>query len=552
MQLKKLRNFLLGFSLIATGHYASAQIKVFEGEYLYKKSVAAGELGSLSQDNSLSVKLLKRPSSSVGIYSDQSNVVDFDPSDTTCANLISSGEASFCEPNFYVSTSALPNDPALSELYGLSLMGASSAWNVSTGGSDVVVAVIDTGVDYRHPDLASNIWTNPGEIAGNGIDDDANGWVDDVHGINTFAASGDPLDDNGHGTHVSGTIGATGNNAFGVVGVNWNVRIMGLKFLSSGGGGSIFGAIQAIDYMIDAKRRYGLNLQVSNNSWGGAGYSKALEDAIGRANEAGIVFVAAAGNEANNNDVLPSYPANYNIANVVSVAAIDSAQSLAFFSNYGSVVDIAAAGVSILSTLPNATYGKLSGTSMAAPQVAGALALLVSASPSLGVAGLINRLYSTATPISGLAGKVSTSAMLNVAGMLGTNSSPLPSPQPAEPVVAKLSLKTSDGSSQINPGDGLKISVTARSTVSQIPVEMFLNNKKCEQAKVVSLSAGVNRFKARVGSLATGIKKFSIRVGDAKASKSISTPRVRSGISTRKVSARNLKATCGRISRSIR
>ena len=536
-----------GFLVLTSAISADAQVKVIKGEYLLRSS--SSELGTLSQSP---VELFKKHDSELGISSVEPEVVDFDTEDSTCSNLILSGQASFCEPNYYVEASAVSNDPLSSQLYGLSLMGAQKAWDRSTGSSNVVVAIIDTGVDYNHPDLAANIWTNPGEIAGNGIDDDGNGWIDDVHGINAYAGSGNPLDDNGHGTHVSGTIGATGNNSLGVVGVNWNVRIMGLKFLGSGGGGSIFGAIQAINYMIDAKNRYGLNLKVANNSWGGAGYSKALEDAISKANDAGIIFVAAAGNESTNNDILPSYPANYNLPNVVSVAAIDSAQSLAFFSNYGSIVDIAAPGVAILSTLPNSNYGSLSGTSMATPHVSGALALLAAYDSSLSINSMIDRLYSTATPVAGLSGKIRTGAMLNVAGMLGAPSTPVVEPQPIGSVVSRLSLRTGDGSVAINPGDALKISVTSRADVNEVAMEIFLNNKKCQQAKVVSLSSGVNKFQAKVGSLAEGIKNLSIQVGDRKARKNISVRRSTRSVSTKKVSSRSLNVTCSRIAKTIR
>ena len=191
---------------------------------------------------------------------------------------------------------------------------APDAWNISTGSQSVVVAVIDTGVDYTHPDLAANIWTNPGEIAGNGRDDDGNGFVDDVHGYDFAEHDGDPMDDNGHGTHVAGTIAAVGNNGLGVAGVNWSASIMPLKFLNSQGPGYLSDAIRAINYATMERTRYGVNVRVMNNSWGGGGFSSAMQTAIQAASDAGILFVAAAGNSGTNNDASPHYPANYTLA----------------------------------------------------------------------------------------------------------------------------------------------------------------------------------------------------------------------------------------------
>ena len=221
--------------------------------------------------------------------------------------------------------------------------------------ANVLVGVIDTGVDYNHPDLAANIWTNPGEIAGNGIDDDGNGYIDDVHGYDFVNNDGDPMDDNGHGTHFSGTIGGVGNNGIGVAGVNWNVKIMALKFLDSGGSGSTANAVAGVQYATM------MGVDVTSNSWGGGGFSQALYDAIDAAGAANIAFVAAAGNNGANNDTSPAYPAAYDLPNIISVAATDDNDELASFSNYGAAsVDLGAPGVDILSTLPGNQYGLLS------------------------------------------------------------------------------------------------------------------------------------------------------------------------------------------------
>lgn len=361
-----------------------------------------------------------------------------DPADSFCKDIIANGYASSCSPDYMVYASATtPNDPNFSRLYGLSSsqgMDAPRAWELTVGSSEVVVGVVDTGIDYDHPDLNANMWTNPGEVAGNGIDDDRNGVVDDVYGFNALLNSGDPKDDNLHGTHCAGTIGAVGNNSIGVVGVNQRVKLMGLKFLDRTGSGSLSNAIKAIDYAIAMKQKYNISRMVLNNSWGGGGYSQPLYDAIQRAHAAGIIFVAAAGNESNDNDANPSYPAGYDLPNVVSVAAIDKNGNVASFSNYGaSTVDIAAAGVDILSTAPNGAYASLSGTSMATPHVAGALALLWGHDASLSPTALITRLYESGRTLSTLvdsnsgAALVRTQRAVDVGRMVYGNVAPLPS-----------------------------------------------------------------------------------------------------------------------------
>ncbi|MGB5899895.1 MAG: SdrD B-like domain-containing protein [Geitlerinemataceae cyanobacterium] len=331
----------------------------------------------------------------------------------------------YIEPNYIVRASAIPDDPSFGQLWGLNNTGQTSgtpdadidapeAWNLATGSSDVVVGVIDTGVDYNHPDLADNIWTNPGEVAGDGIDNDGNGYVDDVHGYDFVNNDGDPFDDNGHGTHVSGTIAASGNNGTGVTGVNWSAQIMGLKFLSASGSGTTFDAIQAVEYATMMKQTYGVNINLTSNSWGGGGFSQALSDAIELAGDADQLFLAAAGNSASDNDTVLNYPSSYDLENIIAVAATDQNDLKAGFSSYGETsVDLGAPGVSVYSTLPGNNYGFLSGTSMATPHVAGVTALLWSQYPNLTAAEVKEVILGTVDPIAALDGLTVSGGRLN-------------------------------------------------------------------------------------------------------------------------------------------
>jgi subtilisin family serine protease len=322
-----------------------------------------------------------------------------------------------CESNNAYFSAALPNDTYYSSQYASSFMSLPAAWDSTTGSSDVIALVIDSGVLYTHPDLAGNMWKNPREIAGDGIDNDSNGYIDDVHGINAILNTGNPLDDNGHGTHCAGILGGQGNNGQGVTGVAWNTKIVAAKFLSSSGSGSLSNAVKAINYGV-ALRRAGNAIVVSNNSWGGGSYSSTLAAAIQSAGDAGILFVAAAGNSASNNDTTPSYPSSYSSDSIVAVASTTSSGTLSSFSNYGATsVDIAAPGSSIISTYLTDGYAYLSGTSMAAPQVSG-VALLVQ---SICSGRLTQQQVKTAILSSGqqypsLSGKVLTSAIANAYG----------------------------------------------------------------------------------------------------------------------------------------
>ncbi len=322
------------------------------------------------------------------------------------------GPVLYAEPVYVVRAfDTIPNDALYGTLYGMDQVRAPQAWDEYQGDQDFEIVVIDTGIDYNHPDLVDNIWTNPGEIAGNGQDDDGNGYVDDVHGYDFASYDSDPMDSNGHGTHCGGTIGGVGDNGIGVAGVNWRCRLVGAQFLSASGSGSTQGAIDAVQYCVANC------FKVSNNSWGGGGYTQALFDAIQNAGDlCGHVFVAAAGNGGYNG---ASYPAAYTCSNIIAVAATDSNEQLASFSQYSATeVDLGAPGVDVNSTTPGNNYSYYSGTSMATPHVAGGVGLVYSVMGDASPDEVIDVITSTVRPIPALDGTTVFGGVLNVAAAL--------------------------------------------------------------------------------------------------------------------------------------
>lgn len=331
----------------------------------------------------------------------------------------------FVERDAVLASAQSAEDPLLPQLWGMRNTGqtvngdpgvagvdirADEAWAAADASSeaDFVVAIIDTGIDRTHPDLAANMWRNPDEIEGNGIDDDGNGHVDDVHGWDFYSHDSDPADENGHGTHVAGTVGAVAGNGLGVSGVLRRCKLVALRFIGPQGG-FLSDAVAAVDYC----RTKGI--KVSNNSWGGGGYSQSLYDAIANARAAGHVFVAAAGNSGLNTDSVRSYPAGYELDNIISVAAATNDGVRAGFSNYGPTsVDLAAPGVAILSTWPGGGYQWLQGTSMAAPHVAGAVALVWARNPSWTFAQVRGRVLASARAMPAWKGVVATGGMLDL------------------------------------------------------------------------------------------------------------------------------------------
>ncbi len=324
------------------------------------------------------------------------------------------------EPNFEYELFVNPNDPQYNQCWGLNNTGqtggtadadidAPEAWNIRTDGSGKVVGVTDTGIDYDHPDLQSNMWINVGETPGNGVDDDGNGYIDDYHGYDFINGDGDPMDGHGHGTHVAGTIGAVGNSALGVSGVAWTAKLAALQIFDANGSTNLAAIIEAIEYSIM------MNIPITNNSWGGPSYSAIMHNTIQDAQINGQLFIAAAGNYSINNDMTPFYPASYNLDNIISVAATDHNDNIAGFSHYGlTSVDLGAPGVSVYSTEIGNSYGYKSGTSMASPHVAGAAALVWSANPSMSFLDVKERILCNVDNITALNGKCVSEGRLNV------------------------------------------------------------------------------------------------------------------------------------------
>ncbi len=380
------------------GAEVKRELKLVAGDYLLLKSNSKSTQSLVTQLNSLPEVTFAEPNF---IYKAIAPVSSLE---SILTGTISENQSALA-----------PTDPLYGKLWGLNNSGsnepdrnggqsptpgvqnadvdAEKAWAITRGSKKVVVAVIDTGIDYNHPDLKNNMWTNDKEVPGNGLDDDRNGYIDDIHGWNAQGKNGNPMDGNAHGTHCAGTIGAEHNNGLGVAGVMSDVTLVAVKFLSDEGSGSLADAVEAINYATK------LNVDVMSNSWGGGGFSQALEDSIKAAKDKGIVFVAAAGNDGTNNDSRPSYPANYQVDNVISVASHTAQDTMSTFSCYGKrTVHVAAPGSNVLSSIPKGDYKVFSGTSMATPHVSGVIGLLLSETGRMPVLELRNRLMATTVP----------------------------------------------------------------------------------------------------------------------------------------------------------
>lgn len=331
------------------------------------------------------------------------------------------------EPNFKMQKIAVPDDPKFPSLWGMTKIQAPETWDSFTGSQENIIAVIDTGIDYTHEDLKDNIWVNKKEIAGNGIDDDGNGYIDDVRGWDFAYGDNDPMDGDSHGTHCAGTVAGRGNNGVGVAGVNWKASLMPVKVLDDTGSGYTYDIYSGIVYAVSN------GAKVTSNSYGGGGASSLMASAIQTALDQGVFFIAAAGNESASR---ASYPAYYSKTydNVIAVASSETDDSISAFSNTGDGVNIAAPGRNILSTVPGNSYATYSGTSMATPHVAGVVGLLRARAPTKSLNEIRSALLTTVDTVPSYAGKVSSSGRMNLKSAfdsIGGATSPTPTPDPS-------------------------------------------------------------------------------------------------------------------------
>ncbi len=413
-------------------HVPGELIIKLRGKGILRKKDLVGQYEKIGQSDLYKVTLRNQKSNLSQVIKELNQNDDVEYAEPNYIYTIGKPHISLYPPHKDYGSNGVTNDPQLGALWGLNNTGANEpgsssrgvagadaevfpAWNLTRGSRQIKIAVIDTGIDYRHEDLRDNMWVNTAEANGRpGVDDDQNGYVDDIHGYDFANNDGDPMDGNGHGTHCAGTIGAVHDNGLGVAGVMADVSLVGLKFLSDQGSGSTDNAIKAIDYAIKA------GVDIMSNSWGGGGASQALKEVIEKANRAGIIFTAAAGNSGSDNDSRPQYPANYDVENVISVAAHTAQNRLASFSCYGrNTVHVAAPGHNILSSYKNGQYEVLSGTSMATPHVSGALGLLLSYEGAMSPAQVRERLMATSEPAKAYrsrtlaGGRLSTINLLN-------------------------------------------------------------------------------------------------------------------------------------------
>ncbi|MEZ4742177.1 MAG: S8 family serine peptidase [Bdellovibrionota bacterium] len=434
---------------------------------------------------------------------------------TIARSLDENPEVEYVEANTLLYLDEVPNDELFSKQYGINNDGqtggkvdadidAPEAWNIATGNRKNIVAVIDTGINYLHPDLAENYWFNAGELGtdingrdkrSNGVDDDGNGFVDDYKGWDFANNDNDPMDDHGHGSQCAGIIGARGNNTIGVSGVNWQAAIVAIKFFRASGSGTLDHAISAIEYAID------LNVKIANNSWSGREYSETLKAAIAKAEDSGMLIVAAAGNNGLDTDLYPRYPSSFNLENIISVAASEANDNLARFSNFGrESVDIAAPGVGIFSTVLESNYGEKSGTSMAAPYVSGVAALLLSKYPQLTALELKNIILMGSDPIDQMHGKTVSGGRLNANNAIEND---VVNPGPIHNLVIVDTRMTEMKVSWTKAGDDGELGEASRYQVklSASPINTEQDWQHAEFANVKEFTKESNKVIATISSL---------------------------------------------------
>ncbi|MEZ5305888.1 MAG: S8 family serine peptidase [Pyrinomonadaceae bacterium] len=495
------------FSLTVFGQYSRK--KYSDTEILVKPSVSTSE-SFFSLRGFEGIQRLKNSEWIVVKLGNKQSVED------SVTALSAEPSIAAAQPNFFYYLDEVPDDTRYSELWGMQKISAPAAWDVTHGNSDVVVAIIDSGAKYDHPDLEANMWINPNETPGNGIDDDQNGYVDDVHGYDFRFDDPDPWDEHGHGTHVAGTVGAVGNNALGVVGVNWNVKIIPVKIYDSIGFNTTSTMlINAYNYVRILRER-GVNIRVTNNSYGGCDeacdYDQATKDAIDALGKANILNVFSAGNDNTNIDSSPSYPASYNSPSIISIASSTSSDARSSFSNFGiQSVDLAAPGSSILSTVFNGTgYGTKSGTSMSSPHVTGTAALLVANDPSISNATIKARLINSVDQLAAWGSIVRSGGRLNAASALANNTScdftPTPASQHAFPEGGTFSFT-------VNAANGCDFDLTPSENWIQIT-----SDSPSTGTTTVTYTVAPNSSLPRTGNISIGGTVFTVNQNPGKIS----------------------------------
>ena len=483
-------------------------LRVFPGQYVITQSARIAHFRDSSAE---SMHRTIRPLGGRSLLVEKGNPIvsafrttataEYDPKDTFCATLLSSGKADSCSPNYEIRSLATPqtsSDPLLSEHWGFNRVGGATVWPKVQTSPTSIVAVVDSGIDFTHPDLQGVVWENEGEIAYNSIDDDGNGYVDDRLGIDVATRRIDPKDAFGHGTHIAGIIGALPENQIGIRGLVPNVKIVAVKIFDDKGTGSLAGAIEALEY-VEQLRLRGVPIRAVNASWGGSGPSEPLKETIDRLGALGVIVAAAAGNQGSDNDSNPEYPASFSSQNLLSVAALNESGMRSSFSNFGkSTVDIAAPGEGVISTVPGGRYAYYAGTSMAAPFVTSAVALLAAQHPDLSAIEIVSLITNSAKKSAALSEEVTSAGELSLPQLLGVSADE-PSCagsdcSPASVAVNRLFFGERVKGKlrklrQVSPGSSIEVVIRGLGS-GEVPVRLAVDGHACGAAMSVKIGEG--------------------------------------------------------------
>jgi hypothetical protein len=487
-------------------------LRVFPGQYVITQSARVAHFReNFSESTHRTIRQLGGRSSLIEKGSPSASAfrttatAEYDSSDTFCETLLSSGKADSCSPNYEIrslATIQTDSDPLLSEQWGFNRVGGAAVWSKLQTAETSIVAVVDSGIDFTHPDLQGVAWENEKEVAGNGIDDDANGYVDDRLGIDVATRQSDPMDAFGHGTHIAGIIGALPENQLGIRGLVPNVKIVAVKIFDDRGAGSLAGALEALEY-VEQLRLRGVPIRAVNASWGGSGPSQALKETIERLGALGVIVAAAAGNQNNNNDQNPEYPASFSSPTLLSVAALNESGKRSNFSNFGSsTVDIAAPGEGVVSTISGGRYAYYSGTSMAAPFVTGAVALLAAQNPNLSATDIVSLITNGARKSAALSEEVLSGGELSLPQLLGVSAD---EPRcegnecsPSSVTVHRLFFgERLKGKLQklrkVSPGSSIEVALRGVGS-GEVPVRLAVDGHVCGTAMTVNIGEGKGKL----------------------------------------------------------